>query len=540
VVDNLPRGEEPGLIAPDSRPRQYEFARGNVDYTVVSKRKLLELVKGGYVDGWDDPRMPTIAGLRRRGVTAAAIRGFWEGVGVTKAENRIDIARLEHSIRDDLNDKAPRVLAVLRPLRVVLTNYPEDRMEALDAPFYPRDVPREGSRALPFTRELYIDREDFAENPPKGFHRLVPGGDVRLRYAYVIRCEEVVKGADGEVEELRCSYYPETRGGTAPEGRQVKGTIQWVSAPHARRVTVRLYDRLFTVPDPDAGEVDFKKYLNPDSLVVVEDALVEPGVLADPPGRHYQFERVGYFYSDPVDGTAEAPVFNRTVTLRDSWARQAESARPATARRPSGERPGAAEREDRRRATSAPAAPAARDPELDERRARYERELALPAEEAELLTRERAVSEIFEAALHSGAAPKLVANWVIHELPREVPELGHTDFAFGGRELGELVKLVEDGALSSSAAREVLAALAREGGHPAEIVERLGLRQVSDPDAVAPQVDAVLAENTAKVEEYRGGKAGLLGFFIGQVMRRSGGRANPELVRSLLEERLGG
>jgi glutaminyl-tRNA synthetase len=542
VVDNLPRGTEPGLIAPDSRPRQYEFARGNLGYTVVSKRKLLELVRGGYVSGWDDPRMPTIAGLRRRGVTAAAIRSFWEGVGVTKAENRIDIARLEHAIRDDLNRSAPRVLAVLRPLRVVITNYPEGRTEELDAPYFPHDVPKEGSRALPFSRELYIEREDFAEDPPKGFHRLVPGGDVRLRYAYVIRCDEVVKGPDGEVAELRCSYYPETRGGSAPEGRTVKGTIQWVSAPHAHRCTVRLYDRLFTVPDPDAGEGDFKDHLNPESLVVIEDAVVEPSVLGDPPGSHYQFERIGYFYSDPVDGTAGAPVFNRTVTLRDSWARQAESPRqPAERKREARSAPTEPSTPARERSPAPPAAaPAPRDARLDESRRRYEAELGLPPEEAEILTRESAVSEIFEAALASGAAPKLVANWVIHELPREVPELSHTDLAFGGRELGELVKLVEAGDLSSSAAREVLSVMTREGGHPAAIVERLGLRQLSEPDALAPMVDAVLADNPAKVEEYRGGKAGLLGYFIGQVMRRSGGRANPELVRRLLEERLGG
>ena len=309
------RGREP------ARPHQYEFARGNVEYMVTSKRKLLELVKASHVSGWDDPRMPTLAGLRRRGATPESIRAFWEGVGVAKAENLIELSRLEHAIRDDLNHRAPRVLCVLKPLRVVLTNYPEGQTEELDASYWPHDVPKEGSRPLPFSRELFIDRDDFMESPPKGFYRLSPGAEVRLRYGYVIRCDEVVKDERGEVVELRCSYDPETRGGNTPDGRQVKGTIQWVSAAHAVTCEVRLYDRLFTVPDPDAGEGDFKDYLNPDSLVVLRDAVVEPSVRGDAPGSHYQFERLGYFCSDRVESTADALVFNRTVTLRDTWAK---------------------------------------------------------------------------------------------------------------------------------------------------------------------------------------------------------------------------
>jgi glutaminyl-tRNA synthetase len=520
----------------ECRPHQYEFARGNLEYTVVSKRKLLELVRGGFVSGWDDPRMPTLAGLRRRGVTPEAIRSLWEGVGVTKVENRIDIARLEHAIRDDLNQKVPRVLCVLRPLRVVLTNYPEDRTEELDAPYYPHDVPKEGSRRLPFSRELYIDRDDFMEDPPRGFFRLTPGGEVRLRYGYIIRCDEVVRDASGEVAELRCTYDPDTRGGTAPDGRTVRGTIQWVSARHGIPCEVRLYDRLFSVPDPDGGEEDFKTHLNPESLVVVEGAVIEPGVRDDPAGSRYQFERVGYFCSDPVESRPDALVFNRTVTLRDTWARAAraeaarEEAKPEPKRR--------APRDQPRPRTEAPAPEVQRSPELEARRARYQGELQLPSEEAEILTRDLATSDLFEAALGGRASARGAANWVIHELPRELGDRTLANLPFGGAELGELVALVENGTLSSSAGREVLSEMAQSGGDPAAIVERLGLKQVSDPDALAPVVEEVVAANPAKAEEYRGGKAGLLGFFIGQVMRRTGGKANPELVRELLEKRL--
>src|SRR5687768_4411856 len=297
-------------------PEQTEFSRLELEYTVVSKRKLLRLVNAKAVAGWDDPRMPTVAGLRRRGVTPEALRLFAEMVGVAKANSRVDIAKLDFAIREDLNPRVPRVLCVLRPLRVVLTNYPEDKTEEFDAPSFPHDVPREGSRALPFSRVLYIDRDDFMEAPPKGYFRLAPGGEVRLRYAYIIRCDEVIKDASGEVTELRCTYDPETRGGQTVDGRTVKGTIHWVSADHAAPCEVRLYDRLFSTPDPDQVE-DFRDVLNPDSLMVVSGALIEPSARNDPPGSRYQFERLGYFCSDGVDSRADALVFNRTVTLRD-------------------------------------------------------------------------------------------------------------------------------------------------------------------------------------------------------------------------------
>jgi glutaminyl-tRNA synthetase len=307
----------------ESPPTQIEFARLELDYTVLSKRKLLRLVNEGLVSGWDDPRMPTIAGLRRRGVTPEAIRAFADAIGVARKDARVELATFEHHVRDDLNMRVPRVMGVLRPLKVVVTNYPEGKVEKLEAPYYPHDVPLTGSRTVPFSRELYIDRDDFMENPPKKFFRLAPGREVRLRYGYFITCTDVIKDASGEVVELRCTYDPATRGGDAPDGRKVQGTIHWVSAPHALDAEVRLYDRLFSVPDPDAvpeGQ-DFVAALNPESLVTIKGAKIEPSVAKDPAGTRYQFERTGYFMTDPVDSRERALVFNRTVTLRDSWAK---------------------------------------------------------------------------------------------------------------------------------------------------------------------------------------------------------------------------
>ncbi|MDH3498422.1 MAG: glutamine--tRNA ligase/YqeY domain fusion protein, partial [Gemmatimonadota bacterium] len=304
-------------------PEQTEFARLNLDYTVLSKRKLVRLVRDGIVAGWDDPRMPTIAGLRRRGVTPEAIRAFVDMVGVARVDSRVDIGKLEHAIRDDLNLQVPRVLCVLKPLMVVIDNYPEGQVEELDAPYYPHDVPKEGTRLLPFSRVLYIEQDDFMEDPPKKFFRLAPGREVRLRYGYFITCTDVVKDASGHVVELRCTYDPATRGGDAPDGRKVKGTIHWVSAERSVRAEVRLYDRLFTQPDPDdvPDDQDFMASLNPESLVVLDDARIEPSVAHAPPGTRYQFERQGYFVSDALDSKPGALVFNRTVPLRDTWAK---------------------------------------------------------------------------------------------------------------------------------------------------------------------------------------------------------------------------
>jgi len=316
--------EELGIF----HPQQIEFARLNLTYTVMSKRKLLELVKGGHVKGWDDPRMPTISGIRRRGFTPEAVRAFCEDIGVTKFEALIDVGRLENAVRDDLNKRALRRMAVLRPLKVVIENWPAGQVEMVKAVNNPEDESA-GSREVPFSGTLYVEQDDFMENPPKKFFRLSPGAEVRLRYGYFIKCVGVTKDAAGQVTELKCTYDPATRGGDAPDGRKVKATLHWVSAEHAIPAEVRLFDRLFKVPEPDRAPkerkddktFDYKENLNPESLQVVPRAMLEPSLAPAKPGDRFQFERLGYFCVDK-DATPQALVFNRTVTLKDTWARE--------------------------------------------------------------------------------------------------------------------------------------------------------------------------------------------------------------------------
>ncbi len=305
----------------DFKPRQIEFARLNLSYNVLSKRKLLRLVEEGHVNGWDDPRMPTISGLRRRGYTPESIRTFCERIGLAKRNSVVNIAQLEHAVREDLNPRAPRVMGVVRPLRIVLDNYPDDQVEELEAINNPEDESA-GSRKVPFSKVLYIERDDFLEDPPKKFFRLGPGREVRLRYAYLVTCTDIVKDATGEIVEVHCTYDPETRGGTAPDGRRVKGTLHWVSAEKALNAELRLYDRLFLQEDPDdvPEGSDFISTLNPGSLELVGDAKVEPSLRGAAPGTRVQFERQGYFVVDP-DSSTDKLVFNRTVSLKDAWAR---------------------------------------------------------------------------------------------------------------------------------------------------------------------------------------------------------------------------
>jgi glutaminyl-tRNA synthetase len=304
-------------------PQQIEFARLNLSHTVLSKRKLIQLVEEGHVDGWDDPRMPTISGLRRRGYTPESIRNFCDRIGVAKADSMVDMALLEYCIREDLNKKAPRVMGVLRPLKVIIDNYPPGQVEQLDAINNPED-PKMGTRKVPFSRELYIEQDDFMENPPKKFFRLAPGREVRLRYAYFITCVDVAKDPKtGKVLELHCTYDPQTRGGDAPDGRKVKGTLHWVAAPQAVLAEVRLYDHLFVKENPNEGEEgkDFSNYINPNSLEILKNCLIEPSLSNAEPESRYQFERLGYFCVDAKDSKQGALVFNRTVSLRDTWAK---------------------------------------------------------------------------------------------------------------------------------------------------------------------------------------------------------------------------
>lgn len=427
------------LAFPDP-PRQTEFARLSLTYTVMSKRKLLDLVEKRRVDGWDDPRLPTLAGLRRRGFTPAALRDFCDRIGVAKANSTVDVALLEHCLREDLNPQVPRVMCVLRPLKLVIENYPEDLVEELEAPYYPHDVPKEGSRKAPFSRELYVERDDFALQPPKGFHRLSPGREVRLRYAYLVRCTSVVDDpATGEPIEVRCTYDPATRGGSAPDGRRVPGTLHWVSARHAQAVEVRLYDRLFLVERPDLEETGFEAALNPDSLEVLTGCRLEPAALDLALGERLQFERQGYFFRDPVDAAAGRLAFNRIVQLRDSWTREATRSAP-------------------------PPAPAVTAP----------------------------------AATTAGAAAA----------PPDKPSEAASP------------KAPKSPAVLSEAERAQLETLR---------------------PALLPAVQRLLAAHAAQVDQYRGGKAGLLGFFVAQVMKQlepGNVPVSPKLINALLAEEL--
>jgi glutaminyl-tRNA synthetase len=524
------------------RPYQHEFARLNLEYTIVSKRKLLELVQGGYVSGWDDPRLPTLFGLRRRGVRPEAIRAFCDKIGVAKTNSRVEIGLLEHCIRDDLNTEAPRVMGVLRPLKVVLINYPAGETETFKAPYWPHDVPKEGARPLPFGRELYIEQDDFMENPPPDFFRLAPDREVRLRYAYIIRCNEVVKDAQGAITELRCTYDPTSKGGSSSDGRKVKGTIHWVSAAHAAPAQVRLYDRLFTSANPDEGD-DFKQFLNPNSLEILTGSFVEPSIANAKPGDRFQFERQGYFVADMVDSKPGALVFNRIIELRDSWTKSAQADQPPAKRgkeaknganplQSSGSQPGQGTRSEVRDQART------NHPELAERLAYYQSDLGLSAEDADVLTGDLALASFFETALTIHNNAKLVANWMVNDVLRVLKEKSVADLPFTSAQLGVLAALIDSGAISNAIAKEVFSEMVTSGKDPKVIVEHRGLQQVTDPAALTPLVERVILTYGDKAAQYRAGKTGLLGFFVGQVMKESDGKANPQLVQELVKREL--
>ena len=533
----------------DAQPRQYEFARLNLDYTVMSKRKLLRLVEEGHVDGWDDPRMPTISGMRRRGITPESIRLFCDLVGVAKADSRVDIGKLEYSIREDLNQKARRVMCVLDPVKVVITNYPEGRTEELEAPYYPHDIPKEGSRPVPFSREIYIERSDFEENPQKGFFRLAPGREVRLRYAYFITCVEVIKDGLGNITELRCTYDPDTRGGAATDGRKVKGTIHWVEAANSVPVEVRLYDRLFKVANPDKAAASsgkaFTDFLNPESHLKTFEARLEPAVSDAKPSCHFQFERQGYFFVDPVDSSPNTPVFTRVVTLRDTWAKITEAEEKLVVDQSTqksvevdSNAPVKKRRRIKRSKSEVRNDNRATNPALAKRYQYYLEEVGLNAKEADILTSDGSVAQLFEDALDVHRDAKVVANWVVNELSPYFEDGKADGLPFGGAELGALVALVASRAISGTTGKKILAIIVTEGGDPEAIVAERGLEQVTDVSSVEPIVEQVIAANPEKAEEYRSGRTGLAGFFVGQVMRKMDGTADPELVQRLVREKL--
>jgi glutaminyl-tRNA synthetase len=510
VIDNT---------AVTTAPKQYEFARLSMTYTVLSKRFLLGLVERELVDGWSDPRMPTLSGFRRRGVRPEALRAFVDKIGVAKANSTVDLEVLDGTIRDDLNTVAPRVMAVLDPLEVVITNLPEGQVEWLDARYWPHDVPNEGTRRVPFTRQLFIERGDFAVDPPRKWRRLSPGAEVRLRYGFFIRCERVVTDESGHVVRLECTYDPATRGGGSPDGRKVQGTLHWVSASHGLPAEIRVFDRLFKVERPGA-DGDLFDDLNPASLRV-HRGVIEPSVADDPADRRYQFERQGYFWRDPTDGRGDDLVFNRIVGLKDSWARK----KPAPAPKP---------KAPKKQAKKAPA----KRPELTADQAVVAAALierGVGAKDADTLATNPELIGWLDAAEGAGASLKGATSWVVNALRAALKD---GPVSLDGAGLGALIGLQERGDISSKAAKQVFARMAAEGGDAASWVDSLGLAKLSDPVAIGALVDQVMAAHPAKVAEYQGGRTGLMGFFVGQVLKASGGRADPGVVNRLVRQKL--
>jgi glutaminyl-tRNA synthetase len=512
----------------DPRPRQYEFARLALGYTVMSKRKLLQLVNEGRVSGWDDPRLPTIAGLRRRGVTPEALRDFAELIGVAKNNSVVDIGKLEYAIRSDLEARTPRALAVLSPLPVTLENWPAARVDELEVPWWPAN-PGRGARKVPFGRELLVERDDFALDPPRDWKRLAPGREVRLAGAYVIRCEGVERDEAGEVTRLRCSVDLASLGAE----RRAQGTIHWVDAARSVPAEVRLYDRLFRVESPDA-EGDFLSALNPSSLALARGARLEPALAAANPGDRFQFLRQGYFFADPVDSRPGAPVFNRTITLKDTWAARAaakEEPRRARAERPAPAAPRASRSEQR-------AAAHAADPLLAERFRRL-RAQGLTEDEADAVAGQADVAAFFDAAAVASGAPRAVARWLANDLLGLAAGRPLSDLRLGPAAFGRFVALVEAGRLTPAAGKALLADLAASGGEPEARMKALGLEKVDDRGAVDAAVGRALEAHPAEAARYRAGERKLLGVLVGAAMKAAGGAADAALVRKVLEERLG-
>ena len=499
------------------RPHQYEFARLALGYTVMSKRKLLQLVQEKRVSGWDDPRMPTIAGMRRRGVSAEALKTFAELVGVAKNNSLVDIGKFEFAIRGDLEARSPRAFGVIDPLKVTITNW-SGKTEELDVPWWPGE-PAKGSRKVPFTGELFIDREDFALTPPKDWKRLAVGAEVRLLHAYAIVCDEAVKDASGKVIELKCRTTA-----TPGDGKKTAGNIHWVSAS-APKAEVRLYDRLFKVELPDA-EKNFLNALNPDSLAVTREARVEPALLNAKPGERFQFMRMGYFIADPIDSKPGAPIFNRTITLKDTWAKPVEKAERKKDAPTGGPKKSRAEVRAELHASN---------PAIAAEFARLQK-LGLGDDEADTLATEPAFAKLFDAA-RAGASPKSVAKWVVNDL------LGAGKPAdalpFDGATFGRFVALVDGGKLTPAAGKTLLGKLVESGGDPEALMNQLGLEKVQDAGALDAAVQKVLTAQAAEVARYRAGEKKLIGVFIGAVMKETGGAADAAAVRKALTEKLG-
>ena len=503
------------------RPYQHEFARLGINYTVMSKRKLLDLVNGEYVSGWDDPRMPTIAGYKRRGYTKESILNFCEQIGIAKANSMVDVAQLEFCIRDDLNQKVPRVLCVMDPLKVTIENY--EGSEEIDAPYYPHDVPKDGSRKLPFSKDIYIERDDFMENPPKGYFRLTPEQPVRLRHGYIIACKEVIKDSNGKIIEIKAEYYPESKSGSDTSGIKVNSAIQWVSAKEAKTVELRVYDRLFKNEAPEGLED-----LNPDSLKIIKNALVEPAVITDKIDERFQFERQGYFYADPIDYTNEKPVFNKIVGLKDSWAKKTKIVEPEV-------------KNTQKVQTQKVQVVGSMEPMNEDQKAAFEKytnTLGLNSEVANILARDEHLSHFYEEAQTLINSPITLANIVVNEVARELKQMELSQVKFTPSQIAELVKMIDDETISSKIAKDVFEEMVKSGINPTQIVKDKGLVQISDPSEISPIIDEIIANNPDNVAKFKAGNTKLLGFFVGQVLKSTGGKANPQVVNELVALKL--
>jgi glutaminyl-tRNA synthetase len=510
VLDTL------GLNTP--RPFQHEFARLGINYTVMSKRKLLELVNKGLVSGWDDPRMPTIAGYKRRGYTPESIINFCDSIGIAKANSTVDVSQLEFCIRDDLNTKVPRMMCVLNPLKITIANY--DGNENIDASYYPSDIDKEGSRKLPFSKTLFIDRDDFNENPPSGYFRLTPSQPVRLKHAYIITCKEIIKDTQGNITELIVEYNKDSKSGQDTSGIKVKSAIQWVEANSALSAEVRVYDRLFKDEMPEGLED-----INPDSLHIIKDALIEPAIVTEKPDVRFQFEREGYFYCDPIDYSDTKPVFNKIVGLKDSWNNK-EDKKPR----------------EKRKAKEKPIQIDGEVTPMNELELalfnRYTNTHKLNNEVANTLARDEELSLFFNEAIEFNSNAKNLANIISNEVARELKEKERCELKFTPKQIANLTKMVDDDTISNKIAKQVFEDMVITGKNPEQIVEEKGLMQISDTKVIEPIIDEVIAKNTDNYEKYKAGNTKLSGFFVGQVLKATGGKANPAIVNQLVNKKL--
>jgi glutaminyl-tRNA synthetase len=518
------------------RPRQYEFARLALDYTVMSKRKLLELVKDKHVAGWDDPRMPTISGMRRRGYSPEALRAFADMIGVAKANSMVDIGKLEYCVRDDLNRNAPRVLGVLRPVEVTLTNVPQvvnGILATVDAPLFPADIGKPGTRKLEIGERVYIDRNDWRDADEPGYQRLAPGKTVRLRYGYCITAEGADHDASGAVTRIRAKVHPETLGGTNPsDGSKVSGVIHWVDAATSIVAEVRLYEHLFRSAKPEEGGANFLDQLDPKSLETIGDARIEASMASAEVGSRWQLERVGYFSVDS-DTRPGALVLNRIVTLRDSSEKRTES-QPTPPSRPSSPRPPARPPRPKGKSPAEYRAEArARDPELA---AAHEKVGALvSADSADLLAGDRVTAQLFLDTVALVGFAETTAKWMINELPRALGDRELAEANLDAPRFAELIKLLGESKLPAASAKTALAEMIATGKKVGEVATQAPAISAADLDA---RIQEVIAANPEKAAQYKAGRAGLLGFFVGQVIKAAPG-ADPTEVNTLVRSRLG-